>query len=80
MKWNLTSILFLKTVSINKFNFDRLFFYIYIYFRKFNVEFNEIITNIGHHARCVVVLKMMLNTSTFANNFDYIWMFSDSHL
>jgi len=38
------------------------FFYIYIYYRKFNAEFNKLIKH------------------TFANNFDFIWIFSYSHL
>jgi len=46
------------------------FFYIYIYYRKFNAEFSKLIKAVGHHAH--FFRKMMLNTLTFANNFDFI--------
>jgi len=53
-------------------------FYIYIYCRKFNVEFKKLIKIVGHCARLKTI--MMLNTPTFANNFDFIWIFSYSYL
>ena len=52
-------------------------FYIYMYCRKFNAEFNKLIKTVGH---CCFPKKMMLTTPTFANNFDFIWVFSYSHL
>ena len=51
---------------------------IYIYYRKFNAEFNKLIKTVGHLACCYP--KMMLNTPTFANSFNFIWIFSYSHL
>ena len=41
----------LKTISIGFFIFDT-FFYIYIYYRKFNVDFNKLMQPVDHHARC----------------------------
>jgi len=41
-----------------------------------NAEFNKIIKTVGHRAR---FLENM-NTPTFANNFDFIWIFSYSDL
>ena len=44
-----------------------------------NAEFNDLIKTVGHRAR--FCRNMMLNTPTFANNFDFIWIiFSYSHL
>jgi len=57
-----------------RFLFSIDFFYIYIYCRKFNAEFNKLIKTVGHRR------KMMLNTPTFVNNFAFIWIFSYSHL
>ena len=51
--------------------------YMYIYCRKFNAEFNKLIKT-GY--RACFFEKMILNTPTFANNFDFIWIFSYSHL
>ena len=50
----------------------------FLYFRKFNAEFNKLIKTVDH----VLVLfrKIILNTPTFANNFDFIWIFPFSHL
>jgi len=45
---------------------------------KCNAEFNKLIKTVGHHAS--FFRKMMLNTPTFANNFDFIWIISYSHL
>ena len=67
-----------KTCSIVLFIFDR-FFYIYIYCRKCNAEFNKLIKTVGRSA-CFFPRKMMFNTPTFANKFDLIWIFSYSHL
>jgi len=55
-----------------------IFIFSYIYCRKFNAEYNKLIKPRGRHAR--FFLKMILNTPTFANNFDGIWIFSYSHL
>jgi len=49
-------------------------FYIYINCGKVNAEFNTLIKTVGHSVRYFRKL------STFANNFDFIWIFSYSHL
>jgi len=54
------------------------FFNVYIYCRKFNAEFNKLIQTVGHRAR--FFSKNELNTPTFANIFEVIWIFSYSHL
>jgi len=41
----------LKTIYIVFFLFSTDFFYIYIYYRKFNAEFNKLIKTEGHLAR-----------------------------
>jgi len=46
-----------------------IFFYIYIYYRIFNAEFNKLIKTVGH--RALIFREMVLNTPTFANNFGY---------
>jgi len=56
------------TISI-AFLFSIDFFYIYIYCRKFNAEFNNLIKTVGHRDR--FFQKTMVNTPTFANNFDF---------
>ena len=61
----------LKTIFIY-YIFHR-FFYIYIYCRKCNAEFNKLIKTVGHRA-VDFFRKMMLNTPSFANNFDFIWI------
>jgi len=43
------------------------FFYIYIYCKKLNAEFNKLIQAVGHRARFFP--KMMLNTPTFCQQF-----------
>jgi len=45
---------------------------------KFNAEFNKLMKTVCHLAR--FFRKMMLHTPTFAKNFDFIWIFSYSHL
>jgi len=60
------------------FLFSIVFFYIYIHYRKFNAEFNKLIKTVGHRAHFFE--KNILNTPTFANKFDFIWIFSYSHL
>ena len=42
-------MVFLKTISIVFFNFDR-FFFIYIYCRKWNAEFNKLTQTVAHRA------------------------------
>ena len=77
--------MFLKTFSAVFVFFDNFFFFdffnyyfFYICCRKFNAEFNTLVR------QKVTVLvfweNMMLNTPTFANKFDFIWIFSYSHL
>jgi len=55
-------------------------FYIYIYCRKVNAEFNKLIKYRRLLYSVFVFRKMMLNKPTFANNFDFIWIFLYSHL
>jgi len=55
-----------------------IYFYLNFYCRKFNAEFNMLIKAVGHCA--CFFKKMILNTPTFTNNFDIIWIFSYSHL
>ena len=57
------------------FIFSIYFLNIYMYCSK--AEFNKLIKTVGHCARFFE--KNMLNTSTLANNFDFIWIFSYSH-
>ena len=55
-----------------------IFFYIYIYYREFNVEFNNLIKTVGHRARLFFFRKMMLNTPTptILTLFGYFHMFT----
>jgi len=55
------------------------FFYIYLYCRKFNAEFNKLIKTVGHRVR-FFFRKMMLNTPTVVNIFEIVWILSYSHL
>ena len=57
-----------------------MFFHIHIYCRKFVTEFNKLIKTECQHARVFFFRKMILNTTTFPNNIDFIWIFSYSHL
>ena len=52
-----------------------LFSKIFIIFTYTCIAENVMMNDEGHR-----VWKMMLNTPTFANNFDFIWIFSYSHL
>ena len=61
--------LVLKTVSI--------VFFIFTYISG-NLMLNNANISVDHRAR--YFRKMMLNTPTFGNNFDFIWIFSYSHL
>jgi len=47
-----------------------MFFHIHIYCRKFDAELNKLIKTEGQHAR--FFRKMILNTTTFPNNIDFI--------
>ena len=63
-----------NTITVVKDVFDKkksryIFFYIYIHNRKFNAELNKLI-------KTVFIRKMILNTPTFANKFDFIWKLS----
>ena len=70
--WLWLNLSLLKTFSA-VFLFSIDFFYIYIRCRIFNAEFNKLIKTMGH---CSFFRKMMLNTPTFAKNFDFILTFS----
>jgi len=48
--------------------------FLYLHILQVNAEFNTLIKTVGYIARYFRKL------STFANNFDFIWIFSYSHL
>ena len=55
-------------------------FYIYLYCRKVNAEFNKLVKTVGHRVRSFFFRKMMLNTPTVVNIFEIVWILSYSHL
>ena len=54
------------------------FFYVYIYCKTINAEFNKLKNS---RSTCSFFSNNDVeHTPTFANNFDFIWIFSYSHL